>query len=89
MFYTDARIRGGIAAFRVEDRSSPPARFLVLRRSVPFVHWPVFVREVRRHSWIAATTGAPDVPFGNLPEPAFLRWVGSEPEIIVAERAGP
>ena len=32
MFYTDARIRGGVAAFRAEDQ--PPPRFLVIRRSV-------------------------------------------------------
>ena len=89
MFYTGARIRGGVAAFRVEDRSSPPARFMVIRRSVPFVHWPVFLREVRRHSSIKVATGAPDVPFGNIPDPAFLAGIGSGPEVIVAERAGP
>jgi len=34
MFYTTARVRGGVAAFRVEDHEAPPPRFLVIRRSV-------------------------------------------------------
>ena len=86
VFYTDARVRGGIAAFRAEDRSGPP-RFLVLRRSVDFVHWPVFLRQFRRHPWRLVATGAPDVPFGNNPDPAFAQAPARNREIVVAELA--
>jgi hypothetical protein len=87
MFYTDARVRGGVAAFRVEDRSAPPPRFLVLRRSVGFVHWPVFEREARRWGWRPFSTGAPDVPFGNCPDPELLPAPPAADEVLVAERA--
>lgn len=36
MFYTGARVRGGIPAFRVNDPSSPPPRFFVFRSTVSF-----------------------------------------------------
>ncbi len=88
MFYTDAAVRGGVAAFRVEDRAGPPPRFLVLRRSVSFVHWPVFLREAKRHSWSFASTGAPDVPFGNNPDPDSTLWQPRS-EVLVGERVGP
>ncbi len=52
MFYLPNPIRGGIAAFRAEDDGEQPPSFLVIRRSVPFVHWPVFQREVGRYQWI-------------------------------------
>lgn len=86
MFYTKARIRGGIPAFRVEDRTAPPARFLVVRRSVPFVHWNVFEREIARHTWRPIETGAPDVLFGNNPDPAWWPAPSSRRLVTVAER---
>ena len=89
MFYTDARVRGGVAAFRVEDRHAPPPRFLVIRFSVPFVHWPVFEREGARYEWRPISTGAPDVPFGNIPDPTFVPFPSSDIEVLVAERLAP
>ena len=89
MFYTGARVRGGIAAFRAEDREAPPPRFLVLRRSISFVHWPVFEREASRYSWRLIATGAPDVPYGNFPDPSHVPFPKSRLEVIVAERATP
>ena len=89
MFYSRARVRGGVAAFRVEDRHAPPPRFLVLRRSVTFVHWPVFEREASRYRWRRIATGAPDVPFGNFPDPTFVPFPSSLLEVIVAERTSP
>ena len=68
MFYTDNPIRGGVPCFRVEDRSSTP-RFMVIRRSVPFLHWPVFIREINRYKWKQIPVNAQDIPFGNNPEP--------------------
>jgi hypothetical protein len=89
MFYTGARVRGGVAAFRVEDRHAPPPRFIVLRRSVPFVHWPVFQREASRYAWRRIATGAPDVPFGNFPDPSLVPFPSSLLEVVVAERETP
>lgn len=87
MFYTDNPIRGGIPCFRVEDRVTQP-RFLVLRQSVRFVHWPVFLREVHRYAWRRTPVHAPDIPFGNNPDPAFqLAWAPRNlPDLLVAER---
>ncbi len=90
MFYTRARIRGGVAAFRVEDRTAPPPRFAVLRRSVPFVHWPVFVREVERYWWRpVAGVSVPDIPFGNNPDPSVVPYPPTSRTIVVAERVEP
>lgn len=69
MFYLPNPIRGGIAAFRVEDDAKRPPDFVVLRRSVGFVHWPVFEREVQRYAWTPVPLQAPDVRWGNNPDP--------------------
>ena len=88
MYYLPNPIRGGIAAFRVEDDSTAPPRFAALRRSVKFVHWPVFVRELGRCKWRQIPLPAPDVEWGNNPdpsaqypdEPAGLLLLEREPE---------
>ena len=69
MFYLPNPIRGGIAAFRAEDDAKHPPEFLVIRRSVGFVHWPVFQREADRYHWKEVGLNAPDVPWGNFPDP--------------------
>ena len=69
MFYLPNPIRGGVAAFRVEDDAKRPPDFVVLRRSVEFVHWPVFLREVQRYAWSPVALNAPDVKCGNCPDP--------------------
>ncbi len=69
MFYLPNPIRGGIAAFRAEDDGKTPPRFLVIRRSVGFVHWPVFQRVCQRYHWIEVPTNAPDITWGNNPDP--------------------
>jgi hypothetical protein len=91
MFYTDNRIRGGIPCFRVEDSSSIPPRFLIYRRSVSFIHKPVFQREIMRYRWKPIDSRAPDIPWGNIPEPELrvLPDPSSIPEIIFAENVGP
>ena len=89
MFYTDARVRGGVAAFRVEDHSVPPPRFLVIRKSVGFVHWPTFQRELSLHQWRRIPSGAPDVRWGNFVDPGFWPVPTDASEIIVGERTGP
>jgi hypothetical protein len=72
MYYLPNPIRGGIAAFRVEDHAKGPPRFAVLRRTVQFVHWPVFMREASRYEWEAVTIDGPDVTWGNNPDPFGL-----------------
>ena len=69
MYYLPNPIRGGIPAFRVEDDAITPPRFAVIRRSVSFVHWAVFSRELDRYSWQRIPLRAPDVMWGNIPDP--------------------
>jgi hypothetical protein len=69
MFYLPNPIRGGVAAFRVEDDAKSPPDFVILRQSVRFVHWPVFRRELLRYQWAQVPLEAPDVPWGNNPDP--------------------
>jgi hypothetical protein len=69
MYYLPNPIRGGIGTFRVEDDAKTPPEFMILRRSVAFVHWPVFYREVNRYHWISIPLKAPDVMWGNNPDP--------------------
>ena len=69
MYYLPNPIRGGIAAFRAEDDSKIPPRFAVIRQSVPFVYWPVFQREIDKYKWVQVPVHAPDVVWGNNPDP--------------------
>lgn len=89
MYYLPNPVRGGIAAFRVEDDARGPPAFLVLRRSVSFVHWPVFEREVGRYKWQRVLIGAPDVPWGNIPDPLLAADPSRADELIVARRLPP
>jgi len=87
IFYLPNPIRGGIAAFRAEDDAKKPPSFLVIRQTVSFVHWPVFQREVGRYHWIVAPLEAPDVMWGNNPDPmAQTQDFTTERKIIVARR---
>jgi hypothetical protein len=69
MYYLPNPIRGGIATFRAEDDARNPPRFVILRHSVDFVHWPVFEREMARYKWEVIPLKAPDVQWGNNPDP--------------------
>ncbi len=91
MFYTDYRIRGGIPCFRVEDTSRGPPRILAYRRSVRFCHVPGYDREMFRYEWRLMHSGAPDVPWGNMPEPDYRGGANpsSAPEVIFGENLGP
>jgi hypothetical protein len=90
MFYTDNPIRGGIPAFRVQDRSAAPPRFLVARPGVALVAWPVFVEESQRFRWEQLPTRTPSLYWGNNPDPvAQSFWSLTDlPTIVVAERVG-
>ena len=69
IFYLPNPIRGGIAAFRVEDDAKKPPDFLVLRRSADFGHWDVYQRETQRYKWNPIPLHAPDIACGNCPDP--------------------
>ena len=71
-FYLPNPIRGGIAAFRAEDDAKTSPRFVVLRRSVEFVHKPVYEREIGRYRWAEAPAKIPDIIWGNNPDP--MMW---------------
>jgi hypothetical protein len=90
IFYLPVRVRGGIASFRVEDRSAEP-RYAAMRRSVGFVDAKVYNRELARHRWKRHVLDAPDIPFGNSPDPShrFFPLVPNQTPIAVLERLGP
>lgn len=89
MFYLPNPIRGGIAAFRVEDDAKTPPNVFVMRKSVNFVHWEAFVREVNRYQWTIVPTSAPDVTWGNNPDPiGVAQDYAAKEKIIVARRTG-
>ena len=68
MYYLPNPIRGGIAAFRVEDDSVAPPRFLVFR-PVPFTNMSVFQHESRRYVWAPVGVNVPMRLWGNNPDP--------------------
>jgi 4-amino-4-deoxy-L-arabinose transferase-like glycosyltransferase len=89
MYYLPNPIRGGIAAFRAEDHASGPPAVIILRRSVQFVHWPVFVRELNRYDLAEVPVAAPDVVWGNNPDPlGRLQDPGTSPDLFVARVRG-
>ncbi len=73
VYYTELRVRGGIAAFRVLDDGGAPPRFAVLRQA-PFVHQPVFRAALSRGRWRMERIPTPDAVWGNNPDPAGQYW---------------
>jgi hypothetical protein len=89
-FYLPNPIRGGVAAFRAEDDSQAPPRFVILRHAVDFVHWPVFEREIARYQWAPVALQAPDVKCGNNPDPLGEQVDPAEAhDLYMARRIGP
>jgi hypothetical protein len=90
LFYTQLRVRGGIAAFRVLDPAGTPPRFAVLRRA-PFLHHDVFRDALERGAWRMQRVPTPDAVWGNNPDPAGQYWnLPHDPAgVLVAERTGP
>ena len=88
MFYLPNPIRGGIAAFRAEDDTRKPPDFAVLRRSVKFVHWPVFEHEMQRYTWRSVSLPAPDIVCGSCPDPVERYDASHAASIFVARRVG-
>jgi len=88
MFYLPNPIRGGLSAFRAEDDAKTPPAFVVLRKSANRFHWPVYMREVQRYQWSEVTSvGAPDVRWGNNPDPTGqLQDPTAAPPIYIARR---
>jgi hypothetical protein len=86
MFYLPNPIRGGVAAFRVEDDARTPPRFLILRNSVHFVYWEAFRREQAKYRWAPVPLKAPDVLWGNNPDPMGQDDPRKAPELYIARR---
>jgi hypothetical protein len=86
MFYLPNPVRGGISAFRVEDDSMRPPDFIVLRKSVDFVHWPAFERELGRYQWTPVNLKAPDIVCGICPDPVQRYDAAHAPPLFVARR---
>jgi len=88
MYYLPNRIRGGVASFRAEDDASVPPRYVILRRSVPFVYWPAYKREVERYYWTQVPVKAPDIPWGNNPDPeGHTQDRAAAPDLLFFARA--
>jgi hypothetical protein len=86
MYYLPNPVRGGLATFRVEDDARTPPQFAVLRFTVSFGHWPVFAREVKRYSWEQVPLKAPDVPWGNNPDPMAVVDTTKTPNLFIGRR---
>jgi hypothetical protein len=86
MYYLPNPIRGGIATFRVEDDAKTPPRFVILRHAADFVHWPVFERELARYQWQVVPLKAPDVQWGNNPDPMGNDDSSAAPDLYIARR---
>jgi hypothetical protein len=86
MYYLPNPIRGGIGTFRVEDDARTPPQFVVLRRSVGFVHQEVYDREVKRYLWQQIPLKAPDVIWGNNPDPMGNDDPSAAPRLYLGRR---
>jgi hypothetical protein len=87
MFYLPNLVRGGVSCFRVTDSGN--VRFAVYRKSVDFSHYSIYSRELRKSSWVTHGTDAPDICFGNNPDPRFhysLLMAGSPTPLVILER---
>jgi hypothetical protein len=76
MFYLDANIRGGAPCFRVGERTGPPPRFVIIRRTAQFFpyQWKVIEKFVNQCRLRQIKAGIPDTPWGNCPDP-FINYV--------------
>ncbi len=86
MFYLPNQVRGGISCFRITDSGN--VRFAVYRRSVGFSHASVYLRQLRQSRWRPYDIGAPDIAYGNCPDPRFhyLLFSDGAPPLIILER---
>jgi hypothetical protein len=58
-----------------------------MRSAVRFVHWPVFMREIARYKWEPVPIDAPDVVWGNNPDPmGKLQDPDTRPPLQLARR---
>jgi hypothetical protein len=53
---------------------------------VDFVHWPVFERELARYKWEVVPLKAPDVMWGNNPDPMGDDDPNAAPDLYIARR---
>jgi hypothetical protein len=68
-----------------------PPRFFIFRRSANFVFEPPFIREMKRYNWQNDRSNAPDIAWGNIPEPEMRPQLetNSWAEIIFGKNLGP
>lgn len=89
MFYLKNPVRGGISCFRVSDAGN--VRFVVYRQGMSFSHDSLYQEQIRKSVWQTHLIDAPDIPWGNFPDPRFqfsLLSAGAAP-LKVLERQAP
>jgi hypothetical protein len=86
MYYLPNPIRGGIANFRLEDDAKTAPRFVVLRRSMNSIHRRELDRELRRYIWQPVPLKAPDVRWGNNPDPGANEDPDRAPNLYIGRR---
>lgn len=71
MFYLDANVLGGNGCFRVGERTGPPPRFVVIRKTAPFhpYQWKVVKKFLDKCRLKQIKAGIPDTTWGNCPDP--------------------
>ena len=86
MFYLPNKIRGGISCFRATDAGD--VRFAVVRQSVGFSHASIYLQEFRKSRWASHVLEAPNIAWGNCPDPRFHHGLLSAgaPPLTVFER---
>jgi hypothetical protein len=83
VFYLPNPVRGGIGAFRVTDDGKAQPKYAIHRPSVWFVNQPVFEKELTRFHWKPVEDfRAPDIVWGNNPDPDAHKWDPAKPRTL-------
>jgi len=90
MFYLDHPIRGGMAGFRVNDKSQPPPRFVVITESAEYLYSATlsnaFRSSISPYEWSPVPSDIPAFRTSHCPDPLLHpgQW-GPEGRVILLE----
>jgi hypothetical protein len=86
VYYLPNPVRGGIAAFRVEDDVIVRPRFLVMRPDIPFVDEDTFAREAGRYRWQPMSVRVTSTLWGNNPDPMSVAPAPDAGRMVILRR---